>query len=69
MADVTSAASRQRFSTVTPDDHGGFIYIAAFLTVTYSSCTFLARCFIKWKVFGIDDWTAGLAQVRTTLAK
>jgi hypothetical protein len=65
MADLTSPTYRQRFSTVTPDDHGAYIYIAAFLTVTYCSGTFIARCFIKRKVFGIDDWAACIGQAST----
>lgn len=60
MATVTAG---NRFSTVTPDDHGGLIYIATFMAFTYSSVTFLTRCFIKWKIFGMDDWAIAAAQV------
>ncbi|KAF2472815.1 uncharacterized protein BDR25DRAFT_366028 [Lindgomyces ingoldianus] len=56
-----------RFSTVTPDDHGGLIYIAAFLSFIYSSITFIARCFIKWRVFGFDDWAMMVAQIITVV--
>lgn len=65
MADLIT--SGYRFSTVTPNDRGGLIYIATFLAFTYSSLTFLTRCFIKWRVFGIDDWTTCVAQVSNLL--
>ncbi|KAF2747784.1 hypothetical protein M011DRAFT_467377 [Sporormia fimetaria CBS 119925] len=57
------AVTSSRFATVTPDDHGGYIYIAALLSFVYSNLTFFARCFIKWKVFGLDDAVTCLGQV------
>ena len=62
MAELIKPA--QRFSTVSTDDHGGFIYIAAFLSFIYASLTFLTRDFIKRKVWGLDDWAVCLSQVR-----
>jgi hypothetical protein len=62
MADVLVPG--YRFATVSSDDHGGILYIVAFLTFTYSSITFLTRCAIKWQVFGFDDWATCVAQVR-----
>ncbi|KAF2732925.1 hypothetical protein EJ04DRAFT_469290 [Polyplosphaeria fusca] len=59
--------SGYRFSTVTPNDHSGLIYIAAFLTFTYSNLTFITRCFIKWQVFGYDDLATCVAQVASTV--
>ncbi|ORY16827.1 hypothetical protein BCR34DRAFT_475937 [Clohesyomyces aquaticus] len=65
MAD--SLTPSHRFSTITPNDHGGVIYIAAFLGFTYSSMAFLTRTTIKWRVFGFDDWATLVAQVATTV--
>ncbi|KAF2122186.1 hypothetical protein BDV96DRAFT_482763 [Lophiotrema nucula] len=59
MADVAP----YQFSKVTPDDHSGLIYIAAFLGFTYSNITFITRCCIKWQVFGFDDWGTCAAQI------
>ena len=58
-----------RFSTVTPDDHGGLIYIAVFLALTYSSLTFLTRCYIKFRIFGLDDCAMLAAQVKDVLSE
>ncbi|KAH7128600.1 hypothetical protein B0J11DRAFT_274837 [Dendryphion nanum] len=51
------------FSTVTSDDHGGLIYIAVFLALTYSNITFFTRCYIKMNIFGFDDYAMLAAQV------
>lgn len=56
----------ERFSTITPDDHGGIIYITVFLALTYSILTLGARLGIKWNMLGDDDWAMGAAQVRCT---
>ncbi|KAJ9669586.1 hypothetical protein H2201_000453 [Coniosporium apollinis] len=53
----------ERFSTITPDDHGGIIYITVFLALTYSILTLGARVGIKWNMLGDDDWAMGAAQV------
>lgn len=60
---MAAVPAGDRFSTITPDDHGGLIYIATFMAFTYSSITFLTRCFIKWNIFGMDDWAMVAAQV------
>lgn len=52
-----------RWATITPDDHSGVLYITAFLTFTYANLTFITRCFLKYQVFGLDDWTLVIAQV------
>ncbi|KAF1850648.1 uncharacterized protein K460DRAFT_391103 [Cucurbitaria berberidis CBS 394.84] len=62
MAD-SSLEAGHRWAIVTPDDRSGVLYIVAFLAFTYSSLTFLARCFIKWHVLGFDDAAMALAQV------
>ena len=61
---MAAVPAGDRFSTITPDDHGGLIYIATFMAFTYSSVTFVTRCFIKWNIFGMDDWAMVVAQVR-----
>ncbi|KAF2034175.1 hypothetical protein EK21DRAFT_41251, partial [Setomelanomma holmii] len=52
-----------RWATVTADDRSGILYIVTFLSFTYSSITFITRCFIKWRVFGADDAAALVAQI------
>ncbi|PSN71293.1 hypothetical protein BS50DRAFT_546564 [Corynespora cassiicola Philippines] len=61
MADLSPAG--YRFATITPEDHRGVIYIATFLAFTYYNLTFLTRCFIKWHMFGLDDWAVVVAQI------
>ncbi|KAF2004742.1 hypothetical protein P154DRAFT_551938 [Amniculicola lignicola CBS 123094] len=60
MADTID--TRYHFAAVNPNDHAGLIYIAAFLTLTYTNLTFLTRLFVKWHVFGFDDWAMCVAQ-------
>jgi len=55
--------SAYRWANVTTDDKSGILYVVAFLALTYSSLTFIARCFIKWKVVGLDDVAMFIAQV------
>jgi hypothetical protein len=52
-----------RWATITRDDHGGIIYIVAFLGLTYSSLTSLVRYFIRLRTLGLDDLAMFLAQV------
>ncbi|KAF2458961.1 hypothetical protein BDY21DRAFT_283026, partial [Lineolata rhizophorae] len=54
-----------RFSTITPHDHGGQIWITVFLSLVYSSLTFFTRCYIKWHIFGLDDWAMVGAELLT----
>ncbi len=60
------AEAGDRWATITPDDHRGIVYIVAFLACTYSTLTFLTRCFIKWHVFGLDDAAMAIAQVTSS---
>ena len=62
MADA--AAPPYQFAVISPDDRRGVLYITAFVTITYSTLTVLARCAIKWQVFGYDDWTTCAAWVQ-----
>ena len=52
-----------RWADITDDDQSGVLYIVTFLSFTYTSLTFLARIFIKWRVLGLDDAAMLLAQV------
>ncbi|KAJ9633682.1 hypothetical protein H2201_008953 [Coniosporium apollinis] len=52
----------ERFSTITPDDHGGIIYITVLLALAYSILTLVARIGIKWSILGVDDWALVVAQ-------
>ncbi|KAF2838844.1 hypothetical protein M501DRAFT_935163 [Patellaria atrata CBS 101060] len=52
-----------RFATITSDDHGGIVWITSLLFMTYTLLTFATRCFIKWHMFGVDDWAMVAAQV------
>jgi hypothetical protein len=51
-----------RWTTVTANDRSGILYIVTFLNFTYSSLTFVTRCFIKWHMLGLDDAAIFLAQ-------
>lgn len=52
-----------RWADITDGDQSGVLYIVTFLSFTYTSLTFLARIFIKWRVLGLDDAAMLLAQV------
>ncbi|KAF2659603.1 hypothetical protein K491DRAFT_651059 [Lophiostoma macrostomum CBS 122681] len=55
-----------RWSNITADDHSGIVYITAFVTFTYTNLAFLTRCCLKWRVFGLDDWTMCITQAAFT---
>jgi hypothetical protein len=57
-----------RWQIVTPDDRSGVLYIVVFLSFTYTSITFITRCFIKWRVLGLDDAAICAAQVSESYA-
>jgi hypothetical protein len=61
--DPTPVNTGNRWTTVTPDDRSGILYITAFLGFTYSSLTFFTRFIIKWRVLGLDDAAICAAQV------
>jgi hypothetical protein len=63
MTEFAPPDSGYRWATVTTDDRSGVLYIIALLSFTYSSLTFITRCFIKWHVLGLDDAAAFVAQV------
>ncbi|KAH7084288.1 hypothetical protein FB567DRAFT_445343 [Paraphoma chrysanthemicola] len=63
MSNDSTSNSGYRWGNVTPDDRSGILYITAFLSFTYSSITFITRCFIKWRVLGLDDAAALAAEI------
>jgi len=52
-----------RFSTITPDDHGGAVWNASILCAIYIFITTLLRFWVKRKLVGLDDWFAAAAAV------
>jgi hypothetical protein len=68
MADPALINAGNRWQVVTPNDRSGVLYIVVFLSFTYSSLTFIARCFIKWRVLGLDDAAICAAQVSESCA-
>ncbi|KAF2502798.1 hypothetical protein BU16DRAFT_19157 [Lophium mytilinum] len=60
---MSTVFAGERFSTITPDDHGGYVYIATLMAMTYSSLAFITRCFVKKRMFGAEDWAVAVAQI------
>jgi hypothetical protein len=52
-----------RFSTYTPDDHGGVIWTTSLICAVYTTLTFLLRGYIKRKAYGLDDLVFAVATV------
>lgn len=52
-----------RFAIITPDDHGGLIWIASLLGAIFTMLTFFLRYFVKRNYRGLDDWVALAATV------
>lgn len=48
-------SSGNRFSTLTPDDHGGIIWTVSLIGAVYSFLMLGARFYIKRNNIGIDD--------------
>jgi len=44
-----------RFAKVTPDDHGGYAWIAALLSLIYAFMVLVVRVILKYRRFGSDD--------------
>lgn len=58
--------SDNRFALVTPDDHQAYVYIAAILSLIWSSITLVIKLFTKWGCYGADDALTTVAQVSTS---
>jgi hypothetical protein len=52
---ATDGPNWNSFSPITPDDHAGYIWIAALLSMTLSLLVAATRIWIKKDAFGMDD--------------
>jgi hypothetical protein len=50
-------------SPITPDDHAGKLWILTILSLIYTLQVAVARIYIKYRMFGIDDALYGVAIV------
>ncbi|KAJ9644849.1 hypothetical protein H2204_001311 [Knufia peltigerae] len=60
---MANSDNASRFSPITPDDHGGSVWIAASLCLIYSVITFGLRAHLRRKTHGLDDYLAFAATV------
>lgn len=58
-----SANTGYRWTTVTPADRSGILYIVTVLGFMYTSIAFLTRVTIKWHLLGLEDGAMLVAQV------
>ena len=63
----TSSLGSDRFSPITPNDRGGYAWIASLLCLFFSILTLILRGQIKWRNYGLDDWFVAAATVHQTL--
>ena len=61
------ALSGNRFTTITPDDYGGVVWIASILCAIYTFATVLLRFWVKRRNVGLDDWFSATATVGSLL--
>jgi hypothetical protein len=52
------------FSAIHPDDDAGSVYVITILVTIYVILSTLVRGFIKWGIYGVDDYLLGIATVR-----
>jgi len=52
---ATEGPNWNSFSPITPDDHAGYIWIAALFGMTMSLLVAATRIWIKKDAFGLDD--------------
>lgn len=50
-----------RFSRITRDDHAGSLWIATLLCLVYSVMTLALRAYLRWNMYGVDDYLALVA--------
>lgn len=53
-----------RFTTVTPDDHGGILWVASIICAIYVVLSMGLRAYVKREFYGLDDLIAFFATVR-----
>ncbi|ORY07772.1 hypothetical protein BCR34DRAFT_489151 [Clohesyomyces aquaticus] len=52
-----------RFAAITDDNTSGYLWIVTSLCLIYSFLILVVRLHIKWKLYGLDDYTATAATV------
>jgi hypothetical protein len=52
-----------QFSPITSDDHAGNLWILTILSLIYALHVAVARIYIKYRMFGVDDVLYGVAFV------
>jgi hypothetical protein len=52
-----------RFAVSNSQDQNAAVWVVTFLLLSYTTLTTLARGFIQFKMMGLDDVSAGLAQL------
>jgi hypothetical protein len=52
-----------RFALSDPRDQSAAVWIVTFLLLSYTTLTTLVRGFVKFKMMGLDDGAAGVAQL------
>lgn len=53
-----------RFTTITPDDHGGILWVASIICAIYVFLSMGLRAYVKREFYGLDDLVALVATVR-----
>jgi hypothetical protein len=51
----------QRLSPIFDDDHAGYLWIVTTLGITYTTLSAVLRGYIKWRLFGYDDYLLAAA--------
>jgi hypothetical protein len=52
------------FSAIQPGDQAGKVWVVTILATIYVVLSALARGFIKWGIYGVDDYLLSIATVR-----
>jgi hypothetical protein len=55
-----------RFARYTPDDHSASLWVTALLGTVYTIGVLILRAYIKWRVFGWDDYLVTASSVSTS---
>lgn len=56
-------AAGNRFAHYSTEDHSAPLWIAAFLSLTYVWAVLFIRIFLKWRIFGWDDFLVVISTV------
>jgi hypothetical protein len=63
MSDPQGLGLEPPFSAVYPDDQAGSLWIVTILALIYVLLSALVRGFIKWGIYGADDYLLAAATV------